>query len=249
MENFQNWYLENKKKPKAKIRLFCFHHSGGGASAYFPWNTYFSSDIEMICIQLPGREDRYDEPLVNDLSYILHALSTGFRPYQNKPFIFFGHSLGAFLAFESLKAIHKLYSLYPCHVILSSTKAPHLPLRTERLSKLNDLELKEALRAYNGIDETILENNDLLEIFLPIVRNDFSVYENYSYSESPPLPCDILALSGTQDPTVTQEEIMAWSSYTTGKFEHLAFPGGHFFIKLYQNEIIKIINQIARKYM
>lgn len=249
MTNPQNWYLEYKKNPQASLRLFCFHHSGGGASLYFPWIDHLSPNIEMIAVQLPGRENRYREPLVNNLSDIIHTLSEGFQSYKDKPFIVFGHSLGAFLSFELLRSIHKLYSLYPCHMIISATKAPHLPFRMKHLSQLDDKTLKEELKVYNGIDAGIFENDELLDLFLPIIKNDFSIYENYSYSKSHPFPCDILTLSGDRDATVTQEEILAWSTYTTGKFEHLSFPGEHFFIKTHQKRIIGIINEIANKHI
>ena len=171
----QNWFLEYKKNPNSKIRLFCFHHSGGGASAYYPWIDHLSPYIEMIAIQLPGRENRFTEPLNNSLTDITAKLTEGFKVYTDKPFIVFGHSLGALVSFEFMKSVHQLYSLYPRHMIVSATKAPHLPFRMKHLSKLDDKTLKEELRIYNGIDERILNNEELLELFLPIIKNDFSI--------------------------------------------------------------------------
>lgn len=242
------WYLEYKKNPQAAIRLFCFHHSGGGASAYYSWVEHLSPHIEMIAIQLPGREDRFAETLTNNLKDILNALNEGFYLYKDKPFFVFGHSFGGLIAFEFIKSIYQHYSFYPRHIIISATKAPHLPFRMKHLSLLDNKTLKEELKAYNGIDEGILSNDELLELFLPIIRSDFSIYENYDYSNSNPFPCDILALSGEHDQTVMQEEILAWSTYTTGKFEHLSFPGEHFFIKDHRKNILKIINQIGDRY-
>lgn len=248
MTNEQNWYIEYKKNPQAAIRLFCFHHSGGGASAFYPWIEHLSPHIEMIAIQLPGRENRFTEPMNNNLKDIVAKLSEGFRLYKDKPFFVFGHSLGALISFEFIKSIYRLYALYPCHIVVSATKAPHLPFRMKHLSQLDDKILKEELKAYNGIDKRILNNNELLDLFLPIIRSDFSIYEGYSFLESEPIPCDILALSGTQDQTVTHEEILGWSTYTSGKFERLSFPGEHFFIKDNQKSILEIINQIGSRH-
>lgn len=240
-----NWYVEFKKNPDAFIRLFCFHHSGGGASAYYPWREQLSPDIELVAIQLPGRENRFNEPLTNNLDDIMTNLTRGFHPYVSKPFFVFGHSLGALLGFEFIKAIHHHYSLYPKHLIVSATKAPHLPFRKKGISQLNDAALKEELKTYNGLDERIINNEEILDLLLPIIRNDFKIYESHYYSDSKPLPCDILALSGIHDQTVTKEEIFAWTSYTAGKFKHLSFSGRHFFIKNYQKDILEIINQIG----
>ena len=248
MANEQSWYLEYKKNPHATLRLFCFHHSGGGASAYFPWVEQLSSNIELIAVQLPGREDRFTEPLSNNLNHIINKLSEGFCFYKDKPFFVFGHSLGALISYEFIKSIHQRYSLYPRHMIVSAAKAPHLPYRMNHLSKLDDTTLKKELSAYNGIDDLILGNDELLNLFLPIIRNDFSISENYRCVSSSVFPCDILALSGTHDQTVSEEETLAWSAYTTGKFKHLSFPGAHFFIKDHQKKILEIVNQIGDRY-
>lgn len=245
MTNPQNWYLEYKKNPQASIRLFCFHHSGGGASLYFPWIDHLSPDIEMIAVQLPGRESRYGEPLTNNLKDITAKLGEEFRFYKDKPFFVFGHSLGALISFEFIKSIYQLYALYPCHMIVSATKAPHLPFRMKHLSQLDDKTLKEELKAYNGIDERILNNDELLDLFLPIIRSDFSISESYFSTNSAPLPCDLLVLSGSQDQTVSKEEILEWSAYTIGKFKHISFSGEHFFIKDHQKSILELINQIG----
>lgn len=109
-------------------------------------------------------------------------------------------------------------------MIISATKALHLHFQMKHLSQLNDKVLKEGLKVYNGIDERILNNDKLIELFLPIIRSDFGIYEqHYNFLESKPIPCDILAFSGDQDQTVTQEEILAWSAYTAEMFEHILF--------------------------
>jgi medium-chain acyl-[acyl-carrier-protein] hydrolase len=246
---YNPWYLEYKKNSQAAIRLFCFHHSGGGASAYYPWVEHLSPHIEMIPIQLPGRENRFMEPLTNNLKDIVNSLTKGFYLYKDKPFFVFGHSLGGLIAFELIKSIYQRYSLYPRHMIISATKAPHMPFRMQTLSSLGNKALKEELKVYNGIDERILHNDELLDLFLPIIRNDFSISERYRSADVTPFPCDILHLSGNQDVSVNEEEIQAWRAHTTGKFEHISFPGGHFFIKDHQKNIIKLINQIAEQYI
>ena len=81
------------------------------------------------------------------------------------------------------------------------------------------------------------------------MKNDFSIYENYNFLELKPIPYNILAFSGNEDKTVTQEEILAWSAYIKGQFQHILFPGKHFFIKYHQKKILKIINQIGEKHI
>lgn len=239
------WFLTFKKNPYAKIRLLCFHHSGGGASTYFPWSKQLSSVIELTCIQLPGREDRFSEPFIDNIEEIMHKLTMEFSRYRDMPFIIFGHSFGALLSFEFAKSVKKAYSFIPRHIIVSATKAPHLPLRRKDLSKLDPANLKTELILYNGIEKEIIDNEEMFNLFSPILRNDFLLYEKYEYLESSPFSCDMLALSGIFDESVKEEEVIAWSRHTQGKFKHMSFSGGHFFIKQYQKEILRIINQIA----
>lgn len=243
------WFLTFKKNPEAKIRIFCFHHSGGGASTYFPWVKQLSSLIELVAIQLPGREDRFSEPFINDIEELIHNLTTGFFQYTDMPFFVFGHSFGALLSFEFAKSVQKAYSLSPHHIIVSATKAPHLPLRRKDLSQLDPISLKAKLILYNGIDMEVINNEELFNLFSPVLRNDFAVYEQYSYSDSPPLSYDMLALSGTFDESVREEEVIAWSRHTQGQFKHISFSGGHFFVRQYQKEILRIINQIGENYI
>lgn len=242
------WFLTFKKNPYAKMRLLCFHHSGGGASTYFPWSKQLSPIIELMAIQLPGREDRFSEPFIDDVEDLIHKLTREFSQYKDMPFFVFGHSLGALLSFEFAKSIKKAYSLTPHHIIISATKAPHLPLKRKNLSKLDPVSLKTELFSYNGIDKEIINNEELFDLYLPILKNDFLLYENYEYLESSPLSCNMLALSGTLDESVKEEEVIAWSRHTQGNFKHMSFSGGHFFIKQYQKEIVSIINQIAENY-
>lgn len=246
MKEKNKWFLKFKSNPMSKIRLFCFHHSGGGASTYHRWLDHLSNEIELIAIQLPGRENRFSEPLTNDLNEIIFNISKEFSVYTEKPFIIFGHSLGALIGFEFVKAISQLYSLVPQHMIVSAAKAPHLPLQRKPLSQLDDISLKEELKLYNGINPIILNDNDLWILFAPIIRNDFSILEAYKNFGLEKILCDILALRGIHDDTVNEKEIRAWSASTTGKFEYLQFSGDHFFLKNHQKSIIDIINKLGR---
>lgn len=242
------WFRIFKPNPNAKCRLFCFHHSGGSASAYFKWIAHISSDVELIATQFPGREDRFSEPLVYKFEDIISSLNEEFNLYKDKPFFVFGHSLGALVGFEFINAIKKCYSVDPCCLIVSAARAPHLTYKRPPLSQLSDNLLVEKLKTYDGINDDILSNTDLLNLFLPIIRSDFQLLEGYHYDRSEPLQCNLLAFSGADDRSVSQEEISSWSTYTRGDFHHLSFAGRHFFLKSHEKTILQILNQIGESY-
>lgn len=241
----KKWCVTYKKNPQAILRIFCFPHSGGGASTYFPWVDKLSSSLELVSIQLPGRENRFYESLVNDLDVITAELCKEFEQYKEKPFIVFGHSLGALLCYEFVKGLHKFYNIYPKHMFISAAKAPHLPFRIKKLSHLSDDKVIKELSIYGEIDQTLRENPQILSMFLPIFRSDFSIGENYFYKKTPLPSFNITAFYGENDPTVKEEEINAWQKHTAGCFRSLSFEGGHFFIKDKQDEILKEIENTS----
>lgn len=241
------WFINYKNNPSKKISLFCFHHSGGGASTFFPWIEHLSPFIELIAIQLPGRETRFNEKLTNNLDKILESLSEGFNPFKETPFFLFGHSLGGLLAYEFAKKIYENYSVYPKHLIVSAAKAPHIP-RKRDLHTLDDRALTEKLKIFAGVDDKILDNEEFLKLFLPIIRSDFSISDNYKSSPIIPLQCDITHLSGKEDKTLNEQDILEWGKYTKVNFKSLTFQGGHFFIKNNQDAIIQYINDLASLY-
>lgn len=242
------WFVTFKKNLEAKIRLIAFHHSGGAASTYFPWVKDLSSSIELMAIQLPGREGRFHEPLINRIEEITYNLSKEFLHYTDKPFFIFGHSLGALLGFEFAKSVQETYTTVPHHIIVSATKAPHLPLRRNELSQLDTPNLKAELSSYGGVANEIINDEELFNLFSPILRSDFSIYENYRYIETQSLLCNMLALSGAADHSVQEEEILAWSQHIKGHFKHISFSGDHFFLKRHQKKILEIINYIGESY-
>lgn len=248
MKSYNKWFKTFKPNPKARIRLFCFHHSGGSASFFFRWVEHLSPSIELTAIQFPGREDRFSEPFINSLEDIVFQLSEGFNAHKDKPFFVFGHSLGALVGFEFINAIRNHYSILPSYLVVSAARAPHLNYKRLPLSQLEDESLIEKLKIYNGIDKHILNAYDLLNLFLPIIKSDFRLLDNYQYKVVEPLLCNILALGGENDQTVNCEDIHAWSSYTMSKFHYLPFAGEHFFLKNHQPAILKIINKIGESY-
>lgn len=228
-----------------KLRLFTFHYAGGSASIFRPWAQDLKAPIEIISIQLPGRETRFIEPLFYDLRSIIESLLKSFPTYFDKPFIFFGHSIGSFISFEFARMLRrKKYSL-PQHLIVSGARGPHLPLRRKKLHDLPEEDFISELFSYNGVPSALLENRDILSLFTPMIRADFTVSETYHYIEEDSLQCPISAFGGTKDPHVSREEISSWESYTSVAFNSYFFKGDHFFLlKESYQEVVGTVDKI-----
>ncbi|MDB9520020.1 thioesterase domain-containing protein [Roseofilum reptotaenium CS-1145] len=225
------WVISAPKRFDAPLRLFCFPPAGAGAFLFRPWLTYSSSEIEILAIQLPGREHRLKEPCFTQLDPLIKSLAKAIIPHlELGKFTFFGHSLGALIAFELTRELRRQCSVLPEHLFMCGRRAAHIPIENHLCSQ-PDSSLIEALREYGGTPEGVLQNSDLMELFLPIFRSDLTVNEQYQYQLEPPLDLPISMFGGMNDTVATPEQFEQWNQHTSGKFKLNLFEGGHMFFK------------------
>jgi len=224
------WVTVGPSRGKGKGRLFCFPFAGGGASAYHRWPSRVLDGIAVARVNLPGRETRLREPLFDRLNPLIDVLVEELVHWIDGPFFFFGHSMGALLAFELARGLRCRHGLLPLHLFVSGFRAPHLPPSHLPFSHLPDAEFVNNVRRYGGLPDLVTQNEELLEIFLPILRADFAMTEKYVYLEESPLECPLTALGGLSDSEVSRKEILAWNIHTSAQFNTHFFPGGHFFL-------------------
>jgi len=234
------WFLFPRPNPAAALRLFCFHYAGGSAHAFHDWPGRLSPGIEMVAIQLPGRGHRLSEPHVRRLAPLSRVVAQELLPYLDKPFVFFGHSLGALLCFETARSLRRENRRQPEHLFVSATEAPHRRRLKESLSDLPKIALVEKLREFNGAPAEVLQNDELLDLMLPTTRADFEICETYEYHPEPPLECPMTIYGGLEDREVEAWRLAAWSEMTVGGSEVRMFPGGHFYINSLQAIFLQI---------
>ena len=140
------WFITFKQQKNPYIRIFCFHYGGGSASIFRKWSKNILEEVELVAIQLPGREERFNEPLVNNISQVIDNLIFNFKQYSDKPFILFGHSIGALIAFEFAHTLRQRKMLQPKHLIVSGTKAPQVPLKKQHIHELPKKQFIEELK-------------------------------------------------------------------------------------------------------
>ncbi len=234
------WLSMPRPNPAAKVRLFCFPYSGAAASVFYPWADVLPATIEVCPVQLPGHGTRLAEPLHDRLDPLVAALADGLAPYFDKPFAFFGHSMGALLSYELARLLRRR-GLSPVYLFVSGHGAPHLPDRNPPLHQLPDGEFVAKLRELNGTPEEVLQHAELLQLLTPILRADFAVCETYAYSAAPPLTCPISVYSGLGDGYVNREELEGWREQTTGTFVLRLFPGDHFYLNTARHYLLQAL--------
>jgi medium-chain acyl-[acyl-carrier-protein] hydrolase len=224
------WILFPRPNPAAALRLFCFHYAGGNAQAFHDWPGHLPPSLEVGAIQLPGRGHRLGEPHIRGILPLSRIVAQELLPYLDKPFVFFGHSLGALLCFETARSLRCETRRQPAHLFVSATEAPHRRSREEPLSSLPKDALVKKLREFNGTPVEVLQNDELLDLMLPTIRADFELCETYEYHPEPPLECPMRIYGGLEDHEVEAGRLAAWSEMTVGTCEIRMFPGGHFYI-------------------
>jgi medium-chain acyl-[acyl-carrier-protein] hydrolase len=226
-----SWISFRKPSPHARLRLFCFPYAGAGALIFRAWSDSLPADVEVCPVQFPGRGTRLMERPFTQLLPLVESLTQGLAPLLDKPFAFFGHSLGALVSFEVARQIRREYDVHPARLFVSAGPAPQIPHRGPPIHTLPDKELLAELRRLNGTPSELLEHKELMEIMLPLLRADFAAYETYVYSNEPPLDCPIFAFGGLQDRKVDSSELEAWRDQTSISFSLRMVPGDHFFLK------------------
>jgi surfactin synthase thioesterase subunit/acyl carrier protein len=215
------------------LRLFCFPHAGGSAQVYRLWPAALPVGVQVCAVQPPGRWDRLSEQPFTRIADLVSAAVEGLLPYLVEPFAFFGHSMGAIVAFEMARELRRQHLPGPVQLYVSGRRAPKVPYTWSGppLYELPDAELLEQLASlYQGVPEEVQQEQELLHLMLPALRADVEAYGTYVYVPAPPLACPIAVFGGLEDRTTTAENLEAWRDQTTASVTLAMFPGGHFFI-------------------
>jgi surfactin synthase thioesterase subunit/malonyl CoA-acyl carrier protein transacylase/acyl carrier protein len=238
------WLPQISTQPEeAQLRLFCLPYAGGGASLFQDWAAELSPEIAVCPIQLPGREDRLGETLFTRMAPLCQTLVKILQPYLDKPFAIFGHSLGALISFELTRELRRQGLPLPMHVLVSAHPAPQLPDLRLPSHRLPDAQLIESLRSLNGTPEAVLQNPDLMQLLLPILRADLAIVENYIYAAEAVLSCPISVFGGLDDRQVPSPTLEAWRQQTHNTFRLHLLSGDHFFLQSERTALLQAISQ------
>lgn len=219
----ERWIARLAAPASPAARLVAFAHAGGGASSFAAWRRALPADVELLAVQLPGREGRAAEPAAGAVADIVAQVAPLLAAAAAAPTVYLGHSMGALLAFECARAAP------PAHLVVSGRDAAHLPDPRARCH-LDDDALLADMVALGGMPAELLSEPELVRRLLAVLRADLVLAEGHAHRAGAPLPCPITALRGRDDPETTAAGVDAWREHTAAAFCALDFPGGHFFL-------------------
>ncbi len=225
------------------MRLFCLPHAGSGAAAFYRWKPALPT-VDICPVLLPGREMRLAEPSLEDAAELVDELLEAVAPYLDVPFAIFGHSMGALLAYEWALRLQDAGLRRPLCLFVSGRGAAHLPFGHRELHRLDDVQfVAELKRRYGGSFE-LLEDAELREVFLPILRADIRLVEGYRHGAEELLECPVMAFAGQDDDSVSDAGLSGWGDLTRGGFEEQRLEGDHFYhVSRGQGPLLKAVEE------
>jgi medium-chain acyl-[acyl-carrier-protein] hydrolase len=242
-QRVSSWLRYFYPDPRASLRLFCFSYAGGTSGIFRLWPEHLPPSVELGAVELPGRGPRLREAAYSRLPDLVAAVAEALRPCFDKPFAFFGHSMGTLVSFELTRYLRRWYGLEPVHLFVSAGRAPQLPDPNRPIHTLPDSAFLEELRHLNGTPAAVLDNAEMMGLLLPSLKADFAVCETYIYAVEPPLSCSITAFGGLQDRVVSRDDLKAWRDQTRASFALRMLPGDHFFLHTARSLLLRTLSE------
>ncbi|RKS10363.1 surfactin synthase thioesterase subunit [Nocardiopsis sp. Huas11] len=238
------WLRRYHRAPDAAARLVCFPHAGGSAGTFRPLSAALSPEVDVAAVQYPGRQDRLREGPARDVPSLAGSVTEAVAAEGgDRPTAFFGHSMGAAVAFE---AAHLLRGRgVPTVLFVSGRRAPSRS-GDDRRHRLSDDALAAYLRSLGGTEAAALDDPELRALVLPTIREDYRLLETHRPTLDTALDVPIVVLVGDADPVTTLDEARDWRRHTTAPGPVHVLPGGHFFLTAQTAAVASVITDALR---
>lgn len=237
----RRWLAGREPDPRAEFRLFCLPYAGGSAAVFRGWQEAAPAGMQVCPIELPGRGARYGEPPFHRVRPLVASLAGALDDAVDRPFALFGHSMGALLVFELARTFRRRGSPEPVRLFVSGASAPDSPHPHPPLHSAPPEHLRRRLRELNGTPRELLENDELMELMLPVLLADFAVVETYEYQPEPPLAMPVSVFAGNADDSVPASTLPGWRKQTRSGSRLRVFDGGHFFLRKSSAEVFDAV--------
>jgi surfactin synthase thioesterase subunit len=227
-----------------QVRLFCFPFAGGSPPVFAGWGALTKPEIEVWAAQPRGRAMRFREAPCRSVAEMVEDYLSVLRFNLDMPFAFYGHSLGGLVAFELTRQLEAEGLAAPEHLFIGASVPPSLGLIHPEIHHLVDDQFVSAIQErYAGIPSAVLNEPELMELFLPVLKADFAAYERYRFVEESPVNCPITAFAGDEDPGISPQILANWSRHTQGEFRLHTVPGDHFFLTVSRDVVLSSIRK------
>lgn len=229
-------------------RLFMFHHAGGSHLLYRGWAEHFPEDWELCLLEAPGRGHLQALPLIDDCDRLVDHFHTAIAPLLDRPFGFFGHSMGALIAYQLTRRLLRQGDPLPTWLGMSAYGAPRGEADADgRPHLMSDDELRRWLRSVGGSPPQLLDNDAVWHKFAPVFRSDFKLVDTWAPPRNPePLPVPLSVFGGRRDKLIGEDRLLAWRAFTTHFRGLERYEGDHFYLMNHQQPLAVAITAAMR---
>ena len=232
------WLKRYRPVRAPRLRLICFPHAGGSAGVFRRWSEMVPPDVELVAVQYPGRQERFDEPCTDDMTSLADRITDVVTSVLDRPVALFGHSMGAAVAYEVTRRLEARHLVRPAHLFVSGRVSPLVPQHRPDLHLRDDEGMLKGLTELGGMDDAVLRDPELLRLVLPCVRADLRLIETYRPVRLPAVATPVTAYAGDADAHVSRDGVAAWNNLTSAEFNLRIFPGGHFYLVGQEREVV-----------
>ncbi|MEU1516072.1 alpha/beta fold hydrolase [Streptomyces sp. NPDC005811] len=234
------WFRCFRGVADPRVRLVCLPHAGGTANLFAGWPARLPSDVELLAVRYPGRQDRLAEPCIEDMDELADRITEAVLPLTDRPVALFGHSMGSSVAYEVARRLEGRHGVVPAHLLVSGRVAPHRTPRTT-LHLTDDEALISAARALGDLGSSVFDIPELRELLMPALRADYRLIERYEVTAPQILDTPVTAYVGDRDPGSSRvlADVAAWAELTRRPgCEVISFPGDHFYLAPCEAELV-----------
>lgn len=236
-----SWFTHAPVVGDVRLRLLCFPYAGGSATVFRGWERLVPEGVEVLPVRLPGRAERWREDPFTDLDLLVDALAGPTSEYIDEPYAFFGHSMGALIAFDLARRLRRDHGREPVHLFVASCNPPLADVPMPVLAKLDDEKLRAKLVDL-GLADEVLAEEELMDALLPLVRADLNIADGYVDRDGNPLDCPMTAFHGRRDPMVSENDMALWAKGTTGPFALRQVQSAHLFDEQGWRDVVTAIS-------
>lgn len=241
------WFQNGQMSGQVELKVFCFPYAGGSAFVFKKWADHLPSTVQLIPVELPGRGARLKEPPYVSLPSLIGDLEGLIWSLLDKPFVLFGHSMGAIIAFELARYLRRKYDCEPQALFISGRRAPQIPNSDPINYNLPKDEFIKELIELDGTPKEVIEHEELMDMMIPLLRADFQLTQTYEYTADIPLQCPIAVYGGLEDHHVPREVLLPWKEMTSSNFSLHMLPGDHFFLRSSQTQLLALLARELRE--
>ena len=243
------WLIIVGPRAAPRVRLFCFPFAGGGSVVYRSWARFIDPEVEVVAIEPPGRLGRITETPIANMKEFVEQLVPEMEELLDRPFVFFGHCLGALTMYETARRLIHATKVGPDHLFVSGARPPDqiteqgpfeqrvmhdlLKLAEFRISlppyAQPDDVFAELIRHFNiQATDQLLSNPELRQLILPVVRAEFQMATDYQFVREPPWEIPITCFAAKGDPYVSRHHALGWGRFTNLRLQVHIREGAHF---------------------